>query len=255
VSSYGRQVWDEHAQWWKQTFTAGADPEYERVIIPLVLAEVGSSPRRVLDVGTGEGQVARALHGAAGKRGRLVVGIDPSSAQLANAKSSGGGPVYVQAAGEQLPFPDACFDAVVCCLVIEHAEDPDTVLAEMARVLAVGGRLVLLINHPLFQGSGSGFIDDQILGEHYWRVGAYLKEAVEVEEVDPGIRISFAHRPLSRYVNPLAERDVVLVQMEEPGPPAELLEASLDPELEGAIPRLCSLCFERRPRGGRRVKD
>lgn len=246
-------AWDEHAGWWKETFTGGADPEYDREILPLVLAEVGGRTRRVLDVGTGEGQVARALWAAGhdpGGPGRVVVGLDPSAAQLANARAEGGGPVYVLGAGEALPFPAGSFDAVVCCLAIEHADDVDAVLGEMARVLAVGGRLVLLVNHPLYQGTGSGFIDDQILGERYWRVGPYLKESVAVEEVDSGVQIAFAHRPLSRYVNPLGLADVVLVHMDEPPPPPELLETSLDAELEGAIPRLLCLRFERRPAPG-----
>lgn len=238
--------WDAHARWWKDTFTGGADPEYEREILPLVQDEVGPAARRVLDVGTGEGQVARALQ-AAGPPARQVVGVDPSAAQLGFAAEAAGGPVFVRGAGEALPFADGCFDAVVCCLVIEHAEDPDAVLCEMARVLAPGGRLVLLVNHPLCQGTGSGFIDDQILQERYWRVGPYLDESVAYEEVDPGVAIAFAHRPLSRYVNPLGALDVVLVHMVEPRPPRELLATSLDPELEAAIPRLLSLRFERRP--------
>ena len=175
-------VWDEHAGWWKSTFTGGADPEYEREILPLVVREAGPA-RWVLDVGTGEGQVARALWAAgrdAGGAERVVVGVDPSAAQLANARAEGGGPSYVLGAGEALPFPAGSFDAVVCCLVVEHADDVDAVLSEMARVLAVGGRLVLLVNHPLYQGTGSGFIDDQIIGERYWRVGPYLQESVAV---------------------------------------------------------------------------
>jgi len=245
----GAHPWDVHAKWWKETFTGGADPEYDREILPLVVSQVGPAARRVLEVGSGEGQVSRALNMAAPDR--LVVGVDPSSRQLANAQGSGGGPLYVQAAGESLPFEEGTFDAVVCCLVIEHTDDADQVLAEMARVLVVGGRLVLLVNHPLYQGTGSGFIDDQILGERYWRVGPYLEESVTIEEVDPGVEVAFAHRPLSRYVNPLGALDVVLVHMEEPRPPVELLATSLDPVLEGAIPRLLAMRFERREPPGR----
>jgi SAM-dependent methyltransferase len=147
--------------------------------------------------------------------------------------------------GERLPFRDGSFDAVVCCLVIEHAVDPDAVLAEAVRVLAVGGRFVLLVNHPMFQGSGSGFVDDQILGEHYWRVGPYLREDVVMEEVDPGVRLPFAHRPVSRYVNPVTALGCVLTRLEEPEPPLEFLEGSVDLELESAIPRLLLMRFER----------
>ena len=118
-------------------------------------------------------------------------------------------------------------------------------LAEAVRVLAPGGRFLLLVNHPIFQGSGSGFVDDQILGEHYWRVGPYLHEDVVFEEVDPGVRLRFAHRPLSRYVNPVTSLGCVLTRLEEPEPPLAFLEGSVDLELESAIPRLLLLRFER----------
>ena len=241
--------WDERAEWWKATFTAGADPEYEAEILPIVERELAGS-RRVLDVGCGEGQVARRLVSSGGGRS-AVVGVDPSAAQVVNALAAGGGPRYLQAEGERLPFARASFDAVVCCLVIEHAREADALLEEVARVLEPGGRFLLLVNHPLYQGPGSGFVDDQILGERYWRVGPYLTEGVSTEEVDAGVRIDFAHRPLSRYVNPLAAHDLLLTSMEEPAPLAEFLATSVDPALEGAIPRLLVLRFEHRPRGGR----
>ncbi|MDP9070067.1 MAG: class I SAM-dependent methyltransferase, partial [Actinomycetota bacterium] len=56
--------WEAHASWWQDGFTDGADPEYEQQILPLA-AEHLAGAARVLDVGTGEGQVAR-LAGALG---------------------------------------------------------------------------------------------------------------------------------------------------------------------------------------------
>ena len=56
----GAALWDEHSEWWRRTFTKGADPEYEGEIIPIVVRELGSCTR-ILDIGCGEGQVARAL--------------------------------------------------------------------------------------------------------------------------------------------------------------------------------------------------
>jgi SAM-dependent methyltransferase len=102
-----------------------------------------------------------------------------------------------------LPFPDATFDAAVACLVFEHIEDADGALAEVSRVLVDGGRFLFLLNHPLLQAPGSGWIDDQVLDppEQYWRVGAYLVEETALEQVDYGLWLPFVHRPLSRYVN------------------------------------------------------
>jgi SAM-dependent methyltransferase len=245
----GSALWDEHAEWWRRTFTKGADPEYDGEIIPIVVRELGEC-RRILDIGCGEGQVARALVDVApGRRAPVVVGLDPSYLQIRNAlvEPSGSGLSYLQGAGERLPFPDEAFDGAFCCLSIEHADDPDAVLAEAARVLAPGGRFLLLINHPIHQGPDSGFIDDRILGERYWRVGPYLRESVIVEEVDADVSIPFSHRPLHRYINPLAALDVVMTAMFEPPPIPEFLLGSIEPEFEAWIPRLLAMRFERRP--------
>ncbi len=240
------ESWDEHASWWKATFTGGADREYEIEIIPLVVRELAGH-RLVVDIGCGEGQVARAL-AAAGCR---VLGVDPSGAQLANALDVIDDALaidYVRAEGERLPLATGSVDAAFCCLVIEHVADADALLSEAARVLAPGGTFLLVVNHPVFQGPGSGFVDDQILDERYWRVGPYLVEQWDVEEVDPHVSLAFSHRPLSRYVNPLADRDLVLVHLEEPSPRMELLAGSIDAEFEATIPRLSAMRFEHRPR-------
>jgi SAM-dependent methyltransferase len=245
-----RGVWERQAGWWQATFTDGADPEYELEILPTITEELAGC-RRILDLGCGEGQVTRHLL-ASELAPQLLVGMDVSAAQLENATKGFAGATLtaplVRAEGERLPFEDDSFDGVVCSLVIEHTEDVDAVLDEVARVLAPGGRFLLLVNHPLYQGSGSGFVDDQILGEHYWRVGPYLVEDVSWEEVDPGVLIPFAHRPLSRYVNPLAAHDLLLTNMLEPAPLEQFLRTSLDPALESAIPRLLAMRFEHRPR-------
>ena len=86
-------------------------------------------------------------------------------------------------------------------------------------MLAPGGRFLLLVNHPMFQGSGSGFVDDRILGERYWRVGPYLREDVVVEEVDPGVDSVSPTARCTRYVNPLAALGCVLTRLYEPEPP------------------------------------
>src|SRR5688572_21059022 len=81
-------VWETHAGWWQETFTAGVDDEYEQQMLPL-LAEHAADLSCVLDLGTGEGQVARVLSRTAS----LVVGVDRSRAQIDEAERRGAGPV------------------------------------------------------------------------------------------------------------------------------------------------------------------
>ncbi|HEV3362634.1 MAG TPA: methyltransferase domain-containing protein [Acidimicrobiia bacterium] len=230
-------AWEQHAGWWQEGFTAGADPEYEEQILPLA-AQWLQGADRVLDVGTGEGQVARrAVKVGAG----LVVGVDPTWGQLTVARERAGGPLYARGAAAQLPVRSGSFDAAVACLVFEHIEDYAEAIAEVARALRPGGRFLFFLNHPLLQTPGSGWIDDHILEEQYWRVGPYLLDDNSPEEVAPGVLLPFIHRPLNRYVNAMADHGLLIERMEEPAPPEGFLERAEEYRDAASIPRLLLL--------------
>jgi SAM-dependent methyltransferase len=236
--------WDsaEVAQWWQDEFTEGADPEYEEQIIPLAV-ECLAGARRVVDVGCGEGQIARVA------RADRVVGVDPTWAQLTVARERGGGPCYARASAGALPFADGSFDAAVACLVFEHIQDVDLAIGEVARVLEPGGRFVFFLNHPLLQTPNSGWIDDHVLDppEQYWRIGPYLVEDETIEEVEKGVFLPFIHRPLSRYVNTLAANGLTIVRMEEPAPPPGFLDRAHEFGAAATIPRLLLLVTQKGP--------
>ena len=239
-------LWEAHAGWWQDGFTDGADPEYTEQILPLA-SDLLAGYSRVLDVGTGEGQVARlAVDGGA----ELVVGIDPTANQVAEAARRGGGPSYARSGADALPFADASFDAVIACLVFEHIETVDDAIGEVARVLSPGGRFAFFLNHPLLQTPGSGWIDDQVLDppEQYWRIGPYLVEDSSVEEVEKDVFIPFIHRPMSRYVNAMSAAGLTLRRMLEPAPPAGFLARAAEYAEASSIPRLLVLVAEREDR-------
>ncbi len=100
---------------------------------------------RLLDIGTGTGRILEVLapHFAVG------VGIDASKAMLALARTRLAGMQFAhctvrQADMYRLPEPDASFDTIVLHMVLHHAEDPAKVIAEAARVLRPGGRMVVV---------------------------------------------------------------------------------------------------------------
>lgn len=233
-----KQVWEDVAEWWQEKFTDGADPEYVEQILPLVAEELTSlGPERVVDVGTGEGQIARLAAGL----GAHVVGVDPAAAQLVEAAKRGSGPSYLAGAAASLPIRAGHADAVVACLVFEHIAEVDAAIAEVGRVLRPGGWFMFLLNHPLLQTPGSGWIDDHILDEQYWRIGPYLHEDTIEEEVDPGVLIPFVHRPLSRYVNAMALNGLLVSRMDEPAPPPGFLDRAQEYREAASIPRLLYL--------------
>jgi SAM-dependent methyltransferase len=95
---------------------------------------------RVLDVACGSGGFTRifARHAA------VAIGVDASRTMLAEAVREGGGARYVRASASALPFRDASFDAVCCFAALYLIEEPYEAIAEIARVLAPGGRVALL---------------------------------------------------------------------------------------------------------------
>lgn len=236
-------LWESHAKWWQDGFTDGADPEYEEQILPLA-AEHLEGVKDVLDVGSGEGQVARLAVACGAQR---VVGVDPTWAQVTVAAQRGGGPFYCRAGAASLPFPDGAFDAVVACLVFEHIEEVDSALAEVARVMRHGGRFLFFLNHPLLQAPNSGWIDDQTLDppEQYWRIGPYLVEDHAIEEVEKDVFIPFIHRPLSRYVNAMLASGLVITRMVEPAPPPGFLARAREYADASTIPRLLFMAAEK----------
>jgi SAM-dependent methyltransferase len=236
-------AWERNAQWWQDGFTDGADPEYEEQILPLA-ADCLAGATRVVDVGTGEGQVARL---ATRLGADLVVGVDPTRAQLSVAAARAGGPHYLRASAEQLPFADASFDAAVACLVFEHLPDHRLPIAEIARVLEPGGRFAFFLNHPLLQAPNSGWVIDHILEEQYWRIGPYLPVDVTMEELAPGVVLPFVHRPLSQYVNAMAEHGLLIERMEEPAPPDGFLAKADEYRAASTIPRLLLLLARKLP--------
>jgi len=102
----------------------------------------------VLDVGCGTGTLVMEVARRVGRAGR-VAGIDPGSQQIARARAKAArrnAPIEFQIGViEQLAFPDQTFDVVLSTLMMHHLPAPlkRQGLAEIARVLKPGGRLVI----------------------------------------------------------------------------------------------------------------
>jgi SAM-dependent methyltransferase len=230
--------WDGHAKWWQDDFTDGADPEYTDQIVPLTRELLGDR-RHVVELGAGEGQLARALI----DEGVEVTALDISLRQVALGAQRGAGVSFVQASAEAIPIRPSCADGVLACLMLEHVRDFEAAISQGAALLGDGGRFVVMLNHPLLQTPGSGWIDDHVLDppEQYWRVGPYLTASELIDEVSPGVHIRFFHRPLSHYVNAMADSGLVIERILEPSPPQSFLDRASEYRDAALIPRLMVL--------------
>ena len=102
---------------------------------------------RVLDVATGSGDLAAALVRRVGADGE-VWATDINRRMLERGRDrlldEGALAPAVQCDAERLPFPDRYFDCVTVAFGLRNMTHKDRALAEMARVLKAGGRLVVL---------------------------------------------------------------------------------------------------------------
>jgi len=145
--SVDNEIYDLHAgSWWDEDGTlhflrTAVEPArfgyFQRVLSETL--QLSPAGRSVLDVGCGGGILAEDF----ARLGCRVTGVDPSAPSLEaarrHASREGLDITYEQAGGERLPFADASFDTVCCCDVLEHVDDVDKVIAEIARVLKPGG--------------------------------------------------------------------------------------------------------------------
>lgn len=117
--------------------------------------------RRAADIGCGTGRHTSALV-SAGVAAVAAVDLTPEMLGRARRKLAGAPVVFARAAlPGPLPFRDGAFDLVVLGLVAEHVAEIGPALAEVARVLAPGGRCVLSALHAdrTAEGQRARFID------------------------------------------------------------------------------------------------
>lgn len=128
--------------------TRNADPYLVAKIVEYLDLKLGEVH---LDIGCGTGNYLKALN----QLGFTFHGVDPSQQMLQQAKHNNPTNTLIEAAAEQLPFPDLYYDAAIGILTIHHWQDKLQGLIEVNRVLKPNGKLLLF-----------SFSPQQIMG--YW---------------------------------------------------------------------------------------
>jgi SAM-dependent methyltransferase len=139
-------------------------------------------PEPTLDLGCGDGHFAQMTFDHA-----LAAGVDPWWGPLIKATASGAYRLPVQALGGSLPFADNAFGSVLSNSVLEHIDDVQPVLTEVARVLEPGGIFVMTTpNHHFTKLLGGALILER-LGLKGWarRYRAFFNAISRHAHTDP----------------------------------------------------------------------
>ena len=211
--------WEKSSKWYNDLVGGGGHYFHEHVIIPKSLAllklKKGDS---ILEFGAGQGVLARKL-----QPGVMYVGIDASTSLINTAKKYNKNPIHhfeVDDVTTTLKTTKKDFSHATIILALQNIEFPDKAIANAARHLKPGGKLLIVLNHPTFRiprQSGWGVNPENKL-QYRW-VSQYMSTLKIPIKMHPGkhsggLTWSF-HQPLSAYSRYLADAGMAIELIEE----------------------------------------
>jgi len=217
--------WEPEAENWIAWARRPGHDAYH-LYIDRFLDLVPGAGANTLEVGCGEGRVARSLV----SHGHRVTGIDASPTLIRAARELDRESTYLVADAAELPFPDRSFELVVAYNSLMDIRRMPRAVQEAARVLTVAGRFCLCVTHPMADAgeftSRAGDATFEIRGSYLEdRVPPYAGQLVE----RGGLRMTFdsLRYSLEEYAQALFGAGFVIEALREPALPAG--EVARDP--------------------------
>jgi len=218
-------AWEGQAGWYDQHQGQSGADLYQSVLLPAVLKRLATKKgQRVLDVGSGQGVLSRAL----AHLGVDAVGVEASPSLLAAAQQRAGPhESYILGDARDLAavLPGQSFAAAAALMVLQDLDPIVPVMQGVAKLLAPGGRFVFALTHPCFRQpkrSSWGWDDDQ--RQQFRRIDGYLSLYQTRIATHPGaqpgspeaaLQTISTHRPLSAYIEACGNAGLGIIGCEE----------------------------------------
>lgn len=228
LNDEGRELWNQKAKFWDELHGDEGNEFHRQLISPSVERLLNlQQGEQVLDIGCGNGVMARRLSTLGGK----VTAVDFSTELIALAKARGGAIDYhvVDATDEKalLALGEGQFAAIVCTMALMDMPTVEPMFRAVKKLLVAGGRFVFSTSHPAFNSNNPTFFlekgdrEGQIYTEYGIKLKAYLeipptKGAGAPNEPNPHY---YYHRPLHELLGYAFSAGLVLDALEEPAFP------------------------------------
>ena len=229
LNDEGRELWNSKARFWDALQGDEGNSFHRRLVEPSVLQLLKLQPgERVLDVGCGNGVLARRL----AQQGALVSAFDFSEELVRLAKARGQPSAkaiqyhLIDATDEaaMLALGESRFDAITCTMTMMDMPTLKPLFHAASRLLGAGGRFVYATAHPAFNSNNPIFVHekedrDGAVSDHYAvKLRAYLdvppvKGAGAPNEPNPHY---YYHRPLHKLLGDAFEAGFALDAVLEP---------------------------------------
>jgi SAM-dependent methyltransferase len=205
------EFWEEHAKAWVRWAREPGHDTYWRFHRDRFLELLPQPGRLTVDVGCGEGRLARDLKAL----GHRVVALDSSATMVRHAREADPDLDVREADATALPLDDAAADLVVSFMSLMNTDELGTAVREAARVLGRDGRYCVAITHPLHT---AGEFESEDPAARFVVERSYFEHAQkEVRAERSGLEMTFldTHRPLEDYFRALVEAGLLVERLSE----------------------------------------
>lgn len=213
--------WEAEARRWIEWALAPGHDSYWRFHRDQFLDLLPPPGRLTLDIGCGEGRLARDLKAL----GHRIIGIDSSPSLVDAARQSDRSMDLRLADATALPLDDACADLAIAFMSLQDIDGMPAAIAEAARVLQHGGRFCMAIVHPI---NSAGSFAEESADARFVIEGDYLGAFHYADAVErDGLTMTFnsRHRPLQDYFKALQQAGLLVEALREPGLPDHAIVA------------------------------
>ena len=228
LNEEGRQLWNEKAAFWDEMHGDRGNQFHQNLISPAVERLLNlQKDERVLDIGCGNGVLARRLAELGGK----VTAVDFSEELIKLAKSRSDEIDYrIVDATDEIALTSlgkGQFDAITCTMALMDMPEIAPMFRAARALMKAGGRFVIATMHPAFNSNNPVFVHErgdnngELYSEYGLKLRAYLhippsKGAGAPNEPNPHY---YYHRPLHELLGAVFEAGLVLDGIEEPAFP------------------------------------
>jgi SAM-dependent methyltransferase len=206
------EAWEAVARDWVEWARKPGHDSYWRFHKQPFFALLPPPGRLTIDIGCGEGRVARDLKAL----GHNVVAVDVSPTMVEYAKAADPSMKVLVADAARLPFDDGAADLAIAFMSLQDVDDMPGAIREAGRVVERGGAYCLSIVHPI---NSAGRFESLDADARFVIDNSYLEAHRYQDSIDrDGLRMTFSsrHWPLETYFRALQGSGFVVEALTEP---------------------------------------
>lgn len=240
--------WDTSESWYTSCVGEKGHYYHQTVVLPGALRLLGLKKGSLLDLGCGQGVLARQL-----PKEVDYWGVDSSKALIASAKKmTQHGQFIVADATQGLPIEKTDFDRAAFILSLQNMEDMFGAVKTACHHLKKGGRLLMILNHPCFRiPRQSNWGVDENAKLQYRRINTYMSVQKIPLQTNPSkgekseIIYSY-HHPLSDYMKALEKCSIIGMEEWCSDKKSEGSKARMEDRARKEIPLFLAILAEKR---------